>query len=293
MIIAQITGGLGNQMFQYAPAMALSLQKDVPLKLDLQSFKREILPELEVPRSFALTAFKNFNYDEASPEEIEQYTSQSFFKKKTQKLLPAHKRKIYNERDYTFDGNFFKANSSIYLKGHRQSEKYFKPFEKEIRNIYQLREDLISDVKFFGEKLTSLESLSVHIRRGDYLRLPIILDWHGVLDKSYYSSAIETVLSQYPSTQIFYFSDDVEWVDKELVGEYPGTIVSGNISNTAYQDFYLMQSCKHQIVANSSFSWWAAWLNSNPHKKVIAPLKWFNNAPYNTRDLIPDNWLRL
>ncbi len=293
MIIAQITGGLGNQMFQYATAKALSLKTGATLKLDLQSFKREILPELELERNFELTAFKNFQYQEATKEEINHYTSKSFPINKLQKLLPPHKRKIYNERDYTFDQNFFRANSSIYIKGHRQSEQYFKPYEKDIKNIYRLKEELIDRVKTFGEELSSIESLSIHIRRGDYLRLPIILDWHGVLSKEYYATSIDKIVSKNPSTQIFYFADDVEWVKKELVGAYPGTIVSGNIAKTSYEDFYLMQSCRHQIVANSSFSWWAAWLNSNNSKTVIAPLKWFNNAPYNTKDLVPVSWLRV
>ncbi len=293
MIIAQITGGLGNQMFQYATAKALSLHLNAELKLDLQSFKQEILPELEVPRKFELTAFKNFKYTEASQEEINSFHSANAISKKIQKLLPPYKRKIYTEREYTFDKNFFSSNKHVYLKGHRQSEKYFKPFAHEIREIYHLNNDVIKEIKELATEISEQNSISIHVRRGDYLRLPIILNWHGVLEKDYYFNGIEIIRSKTPDAKIFYFSDDTEWVKKELMPVYPGVLVSENISKNHYHDFYLMQSCSHQITANSSFSWWAAWLNPNPEKIVIAPKKWFNNAPYDTSDLIPESWNRI
>lgn len=293
MIIAQITGGLGNQMFQFATAKALSLHLDTDLKLDLQSFKREILPELEVPRNFELTAFKNFEYKEATVNEIKSFNSNNIINKKIEKLFPAHKRKIYTESAYIFDKNFFKTNAPVYIKGHRQSEKYFKPYTKEIKKIYELKDILMEEVKELGKEISKQNSVSIHIRRGDYLRLPIILDWHGVLEKEYYFNAIKIIQSKIPNLKIFYFSDDVNWVNKELMPTYPGTIVSENISKTHYHDFYLMQSCKNQIIANSSFSWWAGWLNPNPDKMVVAPKKWFNNAPYDTRDLIPPEWIKI
>ena len=293
MIIAQITGGLGNQMFQFATAKALSLHLNADLKLDLESFKQEIVPELEVPRKFELTAFQNFEFKEASLDEIYSFNSMNIISKRIQKLIPGYKRTIYNEPKYVFDKNFFKANIPIYLKGHWQSEKYFKRFGKEIKEIFELKDLLIEEVKELGKEISKQNSVSIHIRRGDYLRLPIILDWHGVLEKEYYFKAIEIVRSQIVNPQIFYFSDDINWVNNELMPTYPGTIISENISKTHYHDFYLMQLCKNQIVANSSFSWWAAWLNSNPQKIVIAPKKWFNNAPYETKDLIPEDWIRI
>jgi hypothetical protein len=293
MIIVQITGGLGNQMFQYATGKALALHHDTNLKLDLQSFYTDTWHELEVPRSFELTAFKNLEYKEATLKEIQQFHTSSFIGKRIQKLLPRHKRKVYSEKEYPFDSSFFKAKKNIYIKGHRQSEKYFQPYKKEVCNIYQLKDELVSDVKELGKKLSYENSVAIHVRRGDYLRLPIILDWHGVLDESYYCTALNILNNQFPDLKIYYFSDDPQWVNQTLMPLFPGTIVSENISKTHYHDFHLIQSCKHQIVANSSFSWWAAWLNPNPEKIVIAPKKWFNNAPYDTRDLIPEEWLRI
>jgi hypothetical protein len=293
MIVAQITGGLGNQMFQFAAAKALSLHYNCELKLDLQNFNREILPELEVNRQFELPAFKNFTYQEASKADIKKFEPKSFLDKKVQQLLPKHKRSIYSEKEYPYDEKFFSARKSIYIKGHRQSEKYFSSYQNEIRSIYTLRDDLINEVEGFKSELDDRNTVAVHVRRGDYLRLPIILDWHGVLSKEYYFSALEYLSEHIPNLKILYFSDDIEWVKNELMPTYPGMVVSDNISKTHYHDFYLIQSCKHQIVANSSFSWWAAWLNPNPDKIVIAPKKWFNNAPYDTRDLIPDSWIKM
>ncbi len=293
MIIAQITGGLGNQMFQYAAAKALSIHLNSPLKLDLQSYKREILPELEVFRSFELTSFQNFEYKEASIEEINAFTTSNFFSRKIKHFLPFHMRKVFSEKNNTFDNNFFKAGKSAYLKGHRQTEKYFKGYQNEIKNSYQLKNDLITDVKELGKLISSQSSVSVHIRRGDYLRLPIILDWHGVLGFDYYTKALETIQSKFPNINIYYFSDDVEWVEKELLPIFPGTILSGTIASTHYHDFYLMQCCRNNVVANSSFSWWSAWLNQHPDKMIIAPRKWFGNPRLSTKDLYPKDWIVL
>ena len=293
MIVVQITGGLGNQMFQYAAAKSLSLHHKVELRLDLQSFKREILPELEVPRAFELTVFENFSYTEATLQDIKSFNSHSWLQKRIQKILPPHKRKVYLEKQYPFDKNFYRSNKHIYLKGHRQTEKYFARHAEEVRRIYQIKHSAIADVEGFASEVRGFTSVAVHVRRGDYLRLPIILNWHGVLSKEYYLNALQLIKSKFNNPRFFYFSDDIEWVEKELCSSFPGIIVSNSISKTHLHDFYLMQSCKHQIIANSTFSWWAAWMNPNPEKIVIAPKKWFNKAPYDTRDLIPESWISI
>lgn len=293
MIIVQITGGLGNQMFQYAAGKALSLHHKVPLKLDLQQYRKDKHHELEIPRQFELTAFEHFEYTEATVAEIEHFTIQNNLTRRIQKILPVHKRKIYTEKAYPFDPHFFKANKDIYLKGHRQTSKYFERFSNNIRSIYQLKPELTSNVENIKKNLSNKNTVAVHVRRGDYLRLPIILDWHGVLSEQYYFNALEYLSERINDLQVFYFSDDPEWIRDTLIPKFPGTIVSDSITKTNYQDFYLIQSCKHQVVANSSFSWWAAWLNPNPDKIVIAPKKWFNNAPYDTRDLIPESWIKM
>jgi hypothetical protein len=293
MVIAQITGGLGNQMFQFAAARALSMHLNTELALDLQSFKRDELPLLEVQREFELKAFRNVEFREATPDEIRSLCSNNVITRQMQKMLPEYKRKIYSEKSYVFDKNFFRAKNNVYLKGHWQSEKYFKPYSAQIRKTFELKDVLIEGVKELGKEISKQNSISVHVRRGDYLRLPIILDWHGVLEKDYYLEAIKTIDQEVGGGKVFYFSDDVDWIKKELLPEFDGTIVSEAISKNHYEDFYLMSQCKHNIIANSTFSWWAAWLNANPGKMIIAPKKWYNRPKLNTSDLIPPGWIRL
>lgn len=293
MIITQITGGLGNQMFQYAAGKVLSLHHNVELKLDLQHYNREFLPALEVERKFELTAFKSFTYKEASKEEINGLKHDNILIKKLNKILPVNKRRFFAEKDFSYDPNFFLTKAPVYIKGHWQSEKYFTKYSEEIRKIYTLDDAICKDVKYIGEQLISENSLAVHIRRGDFLRLPKILDWHGVLNKNYYAKGIEIIKSKSTDLKIYYFSDDIDWVKQQLLPDFPGEIISERISNNHFHDFYLMSQCKYNIIANSSFSWWAAWLNNYAEKIVIAPNRWFNNAPLNYKDVIPENWIKL
>ncbi|HSU50429.1 MAG TPA: alpha-1,2-fucosyltransferase, partial [Segetibacter sp.] len=121
----------------------------------------------------------------------------------------------------------------------------------------------------------------------------VVQDYHGTLNEEYYQKAINKLTSLSPNPTFYIFSDDVEWVKDKLLLKRPAEFITGEVTKNHYEDFYLMSQCKHNIIANSSFSWWAAWLNPNPDKIVIAPKKWFNNAPYNTNDLIPQSWIKL
>lgn len=294
MIIVQLTGGLGNQMFQYAAAKALSLKKKTELFLDVSSFLRTELPDLEVPRDFELKHFKGVTEKVVNINELKNDKEFNFLtEKKIEKLLPKHKRGIYREKFYHFDQRFFNAISSTYLIGIWQSPKYFESYKEVILNNFQIQNTSIQNVIERAKELNSSNSVSIHIRRGDYLRKPIILDWHGIMSKEYYIKAFEVLNSKKKIDKVYYFSDEPEWVKTELMPHIPGEIVSSNIGLTQYEDFYLMQQCQNNIVANSSFSWWAAYLNPNPNKIVIAPKKWFNSAPNNTKDLFPQDWITI
>ena len=291
MVVVQLNGGLGNQLFQYAAAKSLSLSHNTSLHLDISSFYRETLPELEVPRAFELYNFKGVKEKiEKSPVNIQKGSYRSIASR-IQKIFPRHKRDIYNEPYYHFSDNFFKTKKDVILKGQWQSEKYFSRYQDVIKNTYELKDEFIKNVKHFLP--SNKETVSVHIRRGDYMRKPIILDWHGVMSKEYYQNAFEILKKKLQDFQVYYFSDDPSWVRSELIPMMPGTIVSTEISSSHLEDFYLMSQCKHNIIANSSFSWWAAWLNPNPDKTVIAPKKWFNSGPQDTQDLFPSSWIKI
>jgi hypothetical protein len=293
MVISQITGGLGNQLFQYAAGKALSLHHKVPLFLDVSSFYRKELPELEVPRNFELFNFSGISDNMIQDEKINALIK---IKKETilsKRLIPAYKKKVYQEPHYHFDKNFFKAREAVLLKGGWQSEKYFKKYEIDIRNRLIINNSLIKNVLDISKIIKNQNSVSVHVRRGDYLRKKIIYEWHGVMGKDYYATAFDLLKRKTKDLKIYYFTDDIDWVTQNLLQVFDGEIVSGAITQSHYEDIFLMSQCKHNIIANSSFSWWGAWLNNNPNKIVIAPKKWFNKGPKDTQDLIPEEWLKI
>ncbi len=295
MVITELTGGLGNQLFQYASSKALALHQNTELILDISSFYREELPELEVPRAFEMKSFKGVTEKTIAAKDYETNEKYKVFKtSRIEKLLPRHKRKIYKEPHFHYDKNFFKSRKDVLLKGVWQSEKYFAKYQSQLRDILQLKEETIINVKSKGAELQNQNSVSIHVRRGDYLRLPIILEWHGVLDVEHYNNAIKLLKSKRDQPlKLYYFSDDPEWVEANLCTIWPGEVISKNSQNTGIEEFYLMSQCKHNIIANSSFSWWAAWLNNHPEKIVIAPKNWFGNAPNDTKDLIPESWIKI
>jgi hypothetical protein len=290
MVIAQITGGLGNQLFQYAAAKSLSLHHNVPLSLEVSSFYRKELPELEVPRDFELFNFTGITEKIISVEELSSLIDLKKTNVLPKMIIPAYRKDIYTEPYYHFDKNFFKSKKKVFLKGGWQSEKYFKSHENEIRNNLHLKDALVERVLEKANTLKIETSVAVHIRRGDYLRKKIIYEWHGVMDKEYYTKAFELLKSKTNASKAYYFTDDVDWVSENLLPLFDGEIISGNITKSHYEDLYLMSQCKHNIIANSSFSWWGAWLNGHKDKIVIAPKKWFGNGPKDTQDIIPEGW---
>jgi hypothetical protein len=293
MIIVQLTGGLGNQLFQYAAGKSLSLHHEVPLFLDASSFHREELPDLEVPRNFELYEFEGVTEKILPIAEIRSVINLNSEKSLFQKVLPRYRRNVYSEPFYHFDKNFFHCKKLALLKGGWQSPKYFEPYKTIIRETLQLKEQTISRVMTKGKLLADHNSVGVHIRRGDYLRKKIILEWHGVMTKEYYQQGFELLSKLAPGFSVLYFTDDPDWVQKELLPLMPGEIVSRETNQTHFEDFYLMSQCRHNIIANSSFSWWAACLNHHPGKIVIAPKNWFAVKRINTSDLIPANWIRI
>jgi hypothetical protein len=288
MIIVQLKGGLGNQLFQWAAGLALSEYTGVPLKVDISELDKPD-DEIGTVRAYELQHFI-YPPQVASPAEIAKVAKLPVVLKYLDKLLPPHKRKVYKEAAFSFDPNFFSAKPPLYLKGYRQSEKYFQQYEGVLRQRLLIRPRLITDVHDVAERLKNSNSVSVHIRRGDY-NDPAVLAYHGVLDEAYYQAAIEAIQERVERPDFYVFSDNVSWVRENLTFNAPVTFVSGNLSSSPLHDFYLMSQCRHNIIANSSFSWWAAWLNNYQQKQVVAPKNWFK-VELPTKDLIPEGWIR-
>lgn len=290
MIIVKLMGGLGNQMFQFAVASILSKKTGKILYLDVSFFKinhKEI-----TPRNFQLGIFNN-DYRFFSSIYLKKLLKKSFIKN-FMNIMGIKTVKKYSEKSLNFDSNILKLTPPVHLVGYFQSYKYFEGNESLVRNLFRFDVDELNDKnKNYLCQIKSSYSVSVHIRRGDYVSNKTILENHGVCSLDYYRKAIKVLSDKLISFKLFFFSDDIDWVkDKFSSVDIPKVFVVQD-SKTDWVDMFLMSSCKHQIIANSSFSWWSAWLNSNSSKIVIAPKVWNkqNNLDYST--LLPEYIIRL
>lgn len=273
MIVVQIIGGLGNQLFQYAAAKALAIEKKQDLFLDVSRFESYDL------HAYGLNHFKAITKEYKTPNKYIRKI-RSYFKTKV----------VFVEPMSVFSPEVFSLNADdIFIKGYFQSEKYFIKYEKEIRNDFQITSPLKEITKDALKKIEKVNSVSLHIRRGDYLTNTI----HNTDKEKYYGKAIEIIESKVENPVFFVFSDDMDWVTSNFKIKHPTVFIDFNDALTNYEDIKLMASCKHNIIANSSFSWWSAWLNENPNKIVLAPSQWFNDNTRDTKDIIPDSWIKV
>jgi hypothetical protein len=270
MIITKIYGGLGNQLFQYAIGRCLSEQKNVPFFLDISQFDNYKL------RGYNLGEF-NITENFANKDISNRY---SFFE--SSKLNNICNKLMFNngyirEKTFDFDENLFKINhDEIYLEGYWQNEKYFSSINNILRNEFTLRNPLSDNAKNTENLIcTTSDSVSVHVRKTDFLKKEnkkIFTD----LTASYYENAIQNIVMHLKNPHLFVFSDDFTWVKENIHFDLPITYIDSN--NPAHEDLHLMSQCKHNIIANSTFSWWGAWLNKNTEKMVIGPENWFSNG---------------
>jgi len=293
MIIIKLEGGLGNQMFQYALANIVAKKNETTILIDNTFFSQTQKKEGFTPRNFELSIFNN-TYINASSSDIATFYKPSILEKFKSKL-GFNSFKVYYEKQFGFDNNLQSINSPVYLSGYFQSYKYFIGHESFIRKLFAFPFEKLDAVnRKMLLKINNSNSISVHIRRGDYVSDKITQNYHGNCSLSYYEEAISNIASKIDDITFFFFSDDLEWVKKQFKDlSYPKFFIDHNQNNDNWKDMFLMSSCNHNIIANSSFSWWAAWLNANIDKKVIAPKKWFSDAEKNANDLIPVEWIRL
>ncbi|WP_374174012.1 alpha-1,2-fucosyltransferase [Flavobacterium tructae] len=273
MIVVQLIGGLGNQLFQYAAAKALALQTKQKFSLDISQFESYKL------HNYALNHFNVISKNYKKPNRYLRKIK-SFYQKNV----------FYKEVDFGYNSDLIHLKGDIiFLEGYFQSEKYFIKYEKEIREDFEVRTLLKKETKAAIAKIESVNSVSIHIRRGDYINNPL----HNTSKEEYYNKALEMVENKVYNPVYFVFSDDMDWVKANFSTKQETVFIDFNDASTNFEDLKLMTSCKHNIIANSSFSWWGAWLNKNPDKIVIAPKRWFNDDSINTNDIIPTNWVKI
>jgi hypothetical protein len=176
------------------------------------------------------------------------------------------------------------------IDGYWQTENYLIDIKDTILNDFQLKLPLRNELKEIALKISDSNSVSIHIRRGDYAQDKKTNAHHGTCSLEYYQEAIKLITEKIQNPIFYIFSDDIEWVKENLKINYPKYHVEGN---KGFEDMELMKNCKHNIIANSSFSWWAAWLNTNKEKIIIAPKNWLNNPKFDTSDVVPNSWIKI
>ncbi len=287
MIIVRLSGGLGNQMFQYAAALALARAHGAQLRFDLEWFDtRQLHQGLELARVFGLelpraTASERWR--------VLGWVAPPFLRRALSRRS-LRLRRLGIEPHFHYWPGFCELPADVFLDGYWQSEKYFAPIADEIRQAFRFAEPLDARNAELFDEMAQRESVALHVRRGDFARDPHVRQVHGVDLNDYFCRAIEEIGARVASPHYHVFSDEPEWVREHLSIPASWTCIDQNRGRESYRDMQLMGLCRHNIIANSSFSWWGAWLNQSPGKIVIAPKKWFVHE-VNTTDLIPSEWL--
>jgi Glycosyl transferase family 11 len=292
MVVSNIIGGLGNQMFQYAAGRALSLKLRVPLKLDTRDFSG-----YQLHQGFELNNLFNCRAEIATDTDLTNVLGWQSAKL-VQRVLRRPQLKSFRHKNYIVEPqfNYWSGINQLedykYLYGYWQSEKYFIEFAQNIREDFTFKLPFSDQNAEIAEQISQVNAVSLHVRRGDYANNLKTTATHGLCSLDYYRTAIDYVSKHVNQPCFYIFSDDIAWVKANLLIDSPSVFIDHNANQESYNDMRLMSLCKHNIIANSSFSWWGAWLNQNVEKIVIAPKLWFSK-PTDTIDLIPNSWIRI
>lgn len=292
MIVTKIHGGLGNQMFQYAAGRALSLTHHEGLALDTNEFAT-----YERHQGFELERVFGLNTPQLSHQQLRQAFGWRVLPL-AQRLaarwphFPLAEKRIVIEPHLDYWADMVAVPAHAYLRGYWQSERYFQMYADIIRSDFEFKVPLKGRACHWSEHMQAVHSVSVHIRRGDYVFNQANLAIHGVCSMDYYRQAAATIGLKVNRPEFFVFSDDLDWARQNFKLDHQLHFVDGNEASANYRDMQLMSLCRHHIIANSSFSWWAAWLNNRKDKLVITPACWY--VKWGTPSgLIPDGWIAI
>ena len=283
-VIANIIGGLGNQMFQYAASYALAKKNGLELKVDLDDYHTFRDRNFELPYAFDL------KFSIASKKDVKNLIgvhSNIYLRRFLYRV--GYRKNMLREKPYVLNKDFFDITNSIYLEGYWQNYNYFDSIKKDIRQQFKFKCLKNEEISFFFQKYKKKNVISMHVRKSDYINNKKNTHLFFNLTNNYYLQAVNFFKLKVSNPHFLIFSDDVNWVNNNI-----------NLQNTSYEilkpslspakDMALMSLCNHNIIANSTFSWWAAWLNSSVNKIVITPQKWLKKDPQPIGLKIPE-WI--
>ena len=293
MVISKIIGGLGNQMFQYAAGYSLAKKINEEFKIDLRFFKNYNLHNgSELGSVFSISA------NNASTEDIKKVLGWrkspiilNILEKKKCPLLNGSK--CIMEYGFEYWPFIQRIKTDCYLTGYWQSDKYFNDYSSEIRKQFVFKKPIDAINSEIASAISSCNSVSLHVRRGDYANNQKTLEIHGLCSVDFYKEAI-AYIDKTVSNPIYYiFSDDIEWAKNNIKISSLCHYINHNNGKESYNDMRLISLCKSHIISNSTFSWWGAWLSVSNNKIVIMPKQWFADKSIITRDIVPHSWITI
>ncbi|MGB5833991.1 MAG: alpha-1,2-fucosyltransferase [Thiohalocapsa sp.] len=303
MIIVRTCCGLGNQMFQYALGRHLALLRNTELKIDTSPYS-----------AWYMKVFNSYSHDEryygldvfsidagfANHSELWQlrkkhigYLARKSFLRSRQKEKTSGKPTIFFDKTpFRFNPEVFSCGKDAIFTGFWQNEKYFEDIDDVLRDDFRFRQEPDSNNHRWLDRIRTENSISVHVRRGDYEKVAGIRRTFGLCAVDYYHNSLSCIGQRVTNPVVYVFSDDPDWAESNIEMEFPAIFMRHNKNGKDHEDLRLMSNCKHNIIANSTFSWWAAWLNENEKKIVIAPRKWTNEFDYSNA-IIPSRWITI
>ena len=298
-IHVSLSGGLGNQMFQYAFGLTLAQNFDASLCLDKSHYNYTNAGNI-TQHEFSLDVFR-LSPVYTSSEQLNALQPSLMYKinRRLNRLLGLPiifgSRIIAENEPHVYQPPVNPPKQDTQFVGYWQNERYFKAHDRLIRDSFEFKSELEGRNKELADLIAGTNAVSLHIRRGDYANNPDTKKTHGLCDLDYYYKAVERIENDIENPVYFVFSDDPEWAIANLTLKGAYHVVDNNSGHNSYIDMQLMSLCKHNIVANSSFSWWGAWLNKNPNKLVLAPQRWYEDEHLNelSEDFVPSGWIRI
>lgn len=290
MIIVRISGGLGNQLFQYAFGQYVAKKIYTDVLYDIQT---ELKINNFTTRTLALLNF-NLKLNIATEKDISKmrYFQKGSFQRierKLTQLYPLINRKYKVEKNFHGE-SIMDVRDNCYYDGYWQSYEYLDFDESFLKSHIVLDCNLVKDKAGLITEISNSQSVSIHIRRGDYISIKVNATIFHLCSLDYYFNAINYMNSLFTDIRYYIFSDDIEWTKLHFKGNQYHFMEA----NAPFEDLYFMSKCKHNIIANSTFSWWGAWLNENPNKIIIAPKQWYvEKLNYMSDKLIPNTWIRI